>query len=77
MNNLTVYARKEPTTDLTTLKYITDVNSKAKRFDIQVYKDKQGEIPFARFPWHYQSKPTKRKHTIMINGFIYLLEWIN
>jgi hypothetical protein len=70
---LTVYARKEPTTDVTTLKY----DLKQKHFDVQIYKDEKATVPYARFPWHYKSIPTKRNKTITVNCFKWKLEWIN
>ena len=70
---LTVYARKEPTTDATTLKYAPN----EKHFDIQIYKDKAATIPYARFPWHYKDKPTKRNKHITVNCFKWKLEWID
>lgn len=69
---LTVYARKEPTTDEVTLKYAPE----QKRFDVQVYKDKAGKMPFARFMWHYKSIPTKRNKYVTINCFKWAIEWI-
>lgn len=74
MELLTVYARKEPTTDETTLKY----DKKQRYFDIQIYKDKAATEKFARFPWYYtKSKPTKKNKYLTINCFKYLLEWID
>ncbi len=67
-----VYARKERTTDSTTLTHFPN----SKKEDVQIYRDRQAKIPFARFMWGMKDTPTKRNKYVTLNGFKYNLEWI-
>lgn len=67
---ITVYARKEPTTD-------SLVDPSEQRMDVQIYKDKEATRKFARFPWYYSSKPTKRNKYVTLNCYKWRLQWID
>jgi len=43
---------------------------------VQVYRDRQGRRPFARFAWWMVSRPTKRNHYITLNCYRWRLRWI-
>ncbi len=72
MKRFTVYARKERTTDSTTLTHFPN----SKKEDVQIYRDRQAKIPFARFTWGMKNTPTKRNKYVTLNCFKYNLEWI-
>lgn len=69
---LTVYAKLEPTTDEVTLKYFPETDKK----DVQIYRDEACTDPFARFPWHYSSRPTLRNKYVTLNCYRWKLQWI-
>jgi hypothetical protein len=52
---LTLYLRREPTTDKVTL----DHNAAANRFDVVAYRDEACGTVAARWPWYYSSKPRR------------------
>lgn len=68
---LTVFARKEITID----DYIKQYSPKAKKFDIQIYKDRTCKQSYARFMW-YQRKPIMSSKTVTINCYKWRLIWI-
>lgn len=70
--NITIYARKEPTTDGILLKYAPQ----AKEFDVVLYSDNQGKHKKGTYRWDMSSKPTRRNKYVMFNCFRYKLEWI-
>lgn len=80
MTTLKCFARYEPTTDSTTLDAVEAgaISKKTLRTlrDVQIYRDKQGKKPFARFPWHYDSKPTRRNKVVTLNCYVWRLQWI-
>jgi hypothetical protein len=76
---ITVYARKEPTTDSATqdmLKSSPELFNAKTMQDVQVYHDRECTQKYARWPWHYSSKPTKRNKAVTINCFRYRLVWV-
>ena len=76
---LTVFARREITTDSAT-KDLHRVQNQpeavSQHLDVQVYRDRQGRRPFARFAWWMVSRPTKRNHYITLNCYRGRLRWI-
>jgi len=73
MDKLTVYARREPTTDSVLLESAPQW-AKTKK-DVQVYKDQECTIPFARFMW-FQDGPDKRYRHVVLNCYEWKLEWV-
>lgn len=69
---LTIYARKEPSTDEILKTYAPN----AKKFDVVLYGDKAGTIKKGTFRWDFSSKPTRRNKFVNFNCFRYRLEWI-
>lgn len=70
--NLTLYARKEPTTD----DVLKSFAPNAKKFDVAIYSDKQAQNKKCVFRWDLSNKPTRRNKYVVINCFRYKLEWI-
>lgn len=70
--NLTIYARKEPSTDEILLKYAPN----QKEFDVAIYSDKLAQHKKCVIRWDLSSKPTRRNKWLTINCFRYRLEWI-
>lgn len=70
--NFTLYAKREPTSDDILKKYAPN----AKKFDVVIYSDKEGQNKKCVFRWDLSSKPTRRNKYVMINCFRYKLEWI-
>ena len=67
---ITLYARREPTTDATILRYAPN----AKKYDVCIYSDKECKTFKARFVWH--GVPRKTRKTVMLNCWKYALEWL-
>ena len=70
--NLTLYARKEPSTDEILLKYTPN----AKKFDVVIYSDNRAQNKVCVYRWDLSNKPTRRNKYVMYNCFRYKLEWI-
>ena len=70
--SMTLYARKEPSTDEILLKYAPN----AKKFDVAIYADNQAQNKRCVFRWDLSSKPTRRNKFVNFNCFRYRLEWI-
>ena len=71
MKPLTLYLRREPTTDSTWLKYGT-----GERYDIQAYGDKDATDPVGRFIWS-NTKPRKGCKTVVLNCFRWRVVWLS
>lgn len=74
MNLLTVYLRREPTTDDTVWKYAPTV-AKRKR-DIVAYRDKACNTRFARWPWFSTSKPRHGSKVVVLNCWKWSAVWL-
>ena len=73
MNLLSLYLRREPTTD----DVLRRMAPKAKRFDVVAYKSAECVTPCARWPWHYtKSKPTRRNKRVMFNCYQWATVWL-
>lgn len=71
---LTLYAK----TEATGFNYGRKRGPKDKMpCDVLVYKDKECNDFYFRFPWFYDSKPTKRRRYYTINCVRYRLEWVD
>lgn len=76
---ITLYLRKEPTTDSVLLDAVRRFNislTEAHK-DVVGYMDKECKAAIARFPWHHTGKPTRRNKYIMLNCYRYRVEWID
>jgi len=67
MELIPVYARKERALDC----------PDTVKFDVVIYKDEARTKLFARFPWHFESKPDKRHKRVTINCYSWRLVWID
>ena len=69
---ITVYARREPTRDLTALSL-----GMAHLRDVVIYRDKEATLPFCHFAVDASNKPTRRNKKIVLNCALWMLEWID
>jgi hypothetical protein len=72
---MTLYARREPTTDAVTLKYVKD-RRHPQWLDVVLYADAEALRPVARYPNHYSNKPRRSQRHVMHNCARYQLVWI-
>ena len=75
MNLLTIYWKREPTTDEVAKKYLTPKQLKRCK-DTVFYKDRHATQFYARLPWDYKGHPTKRTQTRILNCYKFQLERI-
>lgn len=68
---ITLYARQEPTTDETLLKY----EPEAQKFDTVIYNNRECTEPKARIPWHHKGRPVRRGH-VTLNCYRWKLQWL-
>lgn len=68
---LTLYARREPTTDSVVLSL-----GLKNRFDVALYRDVACTQLAARYRCDMSSKPTKRQNTVMLNCWRWRLQWV-
>jgi len=66
MGLLTLYARREPTTDV-----VSVAHGCANRMDVVLYRDIARTQLVARYGWHLSTKPTKRQKTVMHNCWLF------
>lgn len=73
-----IYARKEPSTDPAFLDYCkaSGFVPDKRHFDVVTYRDQAATQRLGRYPWHYKSKPDKRRKHIMHNCQRYPLQWL-
>ena len=69
---LTLYARREPTTDGVLFKYAP----KAKRFDVVLYTDRNATKPKARFMWFSAGNLRPTHKTVMLNCYRWRAVWL-
>ena len=73
MNLLPLYLRREPTTDDVLLR----MAPKARKLDVQTYRDAACTNPIARWPWHYsQGKPRRNCRTVTVNCYRWQAVWL-
>jgi hypothetical protein len=68
---LTLYARKEPTTDPISIRH-----GLGGRRDSVFYRDRGCNEPVARWPWHYSSCPRFGKKRVTLNCYQWNVYWI-
>lgn len=71
MNLLTLYAKKEPTTDSVSVAF-----GLKKKLDTVIYKDRACTETYARWPWHYSSCPRRGQKRVTLNCWRWNLEWV-
>ena len=74
---ITIYARREPTTDRATLEARRLVpGSYPNAMDVQLYRNADATEPCGRCTHDYSDTPTKRNKYVTVNCARYRLEWI-
>lgn len=75
---ITVYAKREPTTDPILNDPTADLmlNHPKGKQDVQIYRDRECKTPFVRFLWWQKSKPDRRYRYITLNCYKWRLRWI-
>lgn len=74
----TLYARREPTTDSVTLKYVPERQRRQPQWlDVVLYADAEGKRPVARYPNHYSNKPRRGQRQVNYNCDRCRLEWLD
>jgi hypothetical protein len=71
---MTLYARREPTTDPLCLKYCPPAQLGALR-DVAIYKDPGATKPVARFAPH-MTRPDRRNRFVNLNCHRWQLVWM-
>ncbi len=71
MSLITLFARKERTTDPIDIKLGLE-----KKQDTVIYRDQACTQLAARWPWHYSSCPARRNKVVMLNCWRWRLEWV-
>lgn len=72
MSLLTLYAKKEPTTDPVSI-----MHGHAARQDTVLYRDTACTQVAARWPWHLSNCPSRRQKRVMFNCYQWNLTWRN
>lgn len=68
---ITVYARKEPTTDSVSI-----AHGQGDRLDTVIYQDRTCTQRKARFGWFQSSNPRRGQKTVTINRWRWAVEWL-
>jgi hypothetical protein len=71
---ITIFARKEPTTDPVARKYLAP-GYVAKLSDVVFYKDKKCSEPYARWA-HHCHPPRKGQKRVTLNCWQWAVEWV-
>lgn len=69
---ITVFARRERTTDTTTLQ----LSPQSAKQDVVIYRDRECRQPMGRFPWHLSCRPTRSNQRVVLNCWTWKLEWL-
>lgn len=72
MNLLTLFARKEPTTDPVSIQY-----GQGHKLDTVLYRDASCTILAARWPWYASNCPRRNQKRVTFNCFRWNLSWCN
>jgi hypothetical protein len=67
---ITIYARKEPTTDIVAL--AADIKGKK---DVVFYKDEACTVPFCRWSWHL-NPPRRNWKRVTLNCWRWAIKWL-
>jgi hypothetical protein len=79
MEPLTLYLRREPTTDSATadmMKNAPDKRKHAPRLDVVAYRDPEAADQVCRWPWWHTAKPTRRNKWVDLNCYRWRVEWL-
>jgi hypothetical protein len=68
---ITLYARKEPTTD-----HVSKCHGMGNRKDVVLYGDADCKVPKARFPWFATGRPRQGQRGVTLNCFRWSLCWV-
>jgi hypothetical protein len=68
---LTLYARKEPTTDPESIKY-----GFAGRFDVALYRDPECTTRAGRFNWFASNRPRHNSKCVTLNCYRFNPVWV-
>jgi len=71
MSRLTLYLRREPTTDPVFLRY-----GKGRKWDVCYYGDAAATKFKARCNWYYRSKPKRNHKTTMLDCYRWDVVWL-
>lgn len=72
---LTLYLRREPTTDSLLLERAGYLPRAAHR-DVAAYRDEACSIPAARWSWFASSRPTRAYRRVMFNCYRWRAVWL-
>lgn len=72
MSLLTLFVKKEPTTDSVAIQY----GVKGKQ-DAVIYSDRECTKLAARWPWHYSNCPRRGQKRVMLNCCQWNMVWLN
>ena len=79
MSLIPVYARREVTTDSATKDMYQAMGKPhlaRQHWDVQIYRDPEATLPFARFPWHFSNCPDRRYKEVTLNCYRWRLCWL-
>jgi hypothetical protein len=68
---LTLYARKELTTDPESIKY-----GFSSRYDVALYRDAECTVKAGRFNWFASNRPRHNSTRVTLNCYQFNLEWV-
>lgn len=71
MNQLTLFAREEPTTDAVSIQH-----GMGHRKDVVMYKDEGCTQLYVRWPWCYSGRPRRNSKQVMLNCYRWKLQWL-
>lgn len=72
MSLLTLFAKKEPTTDVIAIQH-----GLSQKRDTVLYRDANCTDVAARWPWHYSSCPRRGQKRVTLNCYHWSLSWCN
>lgn len=67
----TLFARKEPTTDVVSISH-----GLGHRKDVVLYQDEACTQPYARWSWHLTGQPRRNSKTVMLNCYRWAIQWV-
>lgn len=73
---LTLYARREPTTDPEVQTQWPGMATGRPRFDVVAYSDPDCRTFKARWRWWHSSRPDRRFKRVTLNCYRWRLEWL-
>lgn len=73
MELLTLFAKKEPTTDAIAIQYCPNIKNKK---DTVLYRDRECTQLAGRWSWYHSNCPRRSQKKVMFNCWPWKLEWI-